>query len=195
MFTGIIQSKGEVTSTSRNRISVRVADSRGGIGDSVAINGVCLTITRQLGKAPNRVLYFDLSDETKDKTTLSDLKTRDAVHVEHPLRLSDELGGHLVQGHVDGVGRVTEAKPDKAGGLVLWFSAPKDIFQYLVPKGSVTVDGVSLTVVETRKEQFSVALIPHTLSKTNLGTRKKGDRVNLEADVIAKYVAKYVQRI
>ena len=193
MFTGIIQSVGEIASHSRSRIAVRVADGRGGIGDSVAINGVCLTITRQMGRAPNRVLSFDISEETRAKTTISNLLPGSRVHVEHPLRLSDELGGHLVQGHVDAVGRVLDVRSN-AGGRSLWISAPAEIRPYLVLKGSIAVDGVSLTVAEARRDRFSVALIPHTLTKTNFGTIAKGARVNLEADVIAKYVAKYAGR-
>ena len=194
MFTGIIQSVGEVASSSGRRLAVRIPDSRGRIGDSLAVNGICLTITRQQGRPPRRVAFFDVSPETRKRTTLADLRPGTRVNLEHPLRLSDELGGHLVQGHVDGTGRVMEIQPDSTGGQIMWLSAPAEVSRYLVPKGSVAVDGVSLTVVKAGRGRFSVALIPHTLSHSNLGRLKKGDPVNLEADLFAKYAAKLGRR-
>jgi riboflavin synthase len=148
------------------------------IGDSIAVNGCCLTVV-QLGSG-----WFaaDAVDETLGRTNLGDLAEGDPVNLERPLRLVDRLGGHLVQGHVDAVGQVVTAAPD------LRVRAPASLLRYLVEKGSITVDGISLTVVATLEDGFTVAVIPHTVAVTTLGHKGPGQRVNLEVDLVAKYV-------
>jgi len=148
------------------------------------VNGVCLTAEEVKG----REVSFHLSRETLERTNLGRLRPGEEVNLEPPLKVGEELGGHLVLGHVDGVGRV-----DRREGEKIWFSAPPEVLPYLVPKGSVAVDGVSLTVVGLAPPLFSVALIPYTLERTNLGRRKPGDEVNLEADILAKTVARLME--
>jgi riboflavin synthase len=163
-------------------------------GDSVAVNGVCLTVTQINRKRGRSVLSFDLSLETLQKTTLKHLKAKTTVNLEPALKLSDALGGHIVQGHVDGVGKITKIVNQK-DMKVISFQAAADIMATVVEKGSVTVDGVSLTAIHVTKNGFSVALIPYTLQHTNLMTLKKGDHVNLEADIIGKYIQKFLKKI
>ena len=148
-------------------------------GDSVLVNGVCLTAT-ELGR---REFGADLSEETLARSSLGSLGAADYVNLELPLRPADRLGGHIVQGHVDGVGSLRGS----ADGLT-WFDAPGDVLRYCVEKGSISVDGTSLTVAALDDAGFAVALVPHTLAATTLGTLEPGDNVNLEADVIGKYV-------
>ncbi len=179
MFTGIVEELGTVAATApRLRIEAAKVLDGAGLGDSTAINGCCLTIVA-LGDG-----WFeaDVSDETLRRTTLGGLAPGDVVNLERPVRLSDRLGGHIVQGHVDGVGEVLAPAPDLRIGL------PADLAHYVIQKGSITVDGVSLTAVDPSDDAFSVAVIPHTAEVTTLGRRRPGDRVNLEVDVIAKYV-------
>jgi riboflavin synthase len=193
MFSGLIQDVGRLTRRRGREIAVRRSGARPRLGDSVAINGVCLTVTRQKGTGRRQELFFDLSPETLEKTTLGRLPVGSPVNVETALTMADALGGHIVQGHVDGVGRV--AKIQSQGGMkTIWFSAPAGIMKYIVPKGSVAVDGVSLTAARVAAGRFAAALIPFTLEHTNLGRLKAGDRVNLEADIIGKYVSKYLKR-
>jgi riboflavin synthase len=149
----------------------------------VAVNGVCLTVVAN----DEESLAFDLSEETLDRTALGRLRPGDAVNLERPVTLTTRLGGHLVQGHVDGVGDVVSVTPQEGGSTIV-VQAPEDLGRYLVEKGSVTVDGVNLTVTGLEGPRFSVALIPHTLAVTTLGTARPGDPVNLEVDVLAKYV-------
>ncbi|HVQ44433.1 MAG TPA: riboflavin synthase [Candidatus Saccharimonadia bacterium] len=189
MFTGIIQHVGEVTKLERLADSIRLGVS--GVpadvahGESVAVNGVCLTAT---GDARHGVFMADVMDETLKHTTLGSLQPGDRVNLERAATLGSFLGGHLVQGHVDGVGTLTKRTPGEAWE-VLRFEAPPEVLKYLVSKGSITVSGVSLTVVEPDRTGFSVSLIPTTLRDTTLGRLQPGDHVNLEADVIGKYVA------
>jgi len=154
------------------------------IGASIAVNGACLTAV----EIDATSLGFDLSEETIARTSLGTLEPGDRVNLERPVTLVTRLGGHLVQGHVDGVGRVARIEPDPGGGNRTVVTIPDHLVRYIVEKGSVTVDGVSLTVTDTTGEEFGLALIPHTLAVTTLGVRQPGDTVNLEADVIAKYV-------
>jgi riboflavin synthase len=154
------------------------------IGASIAVNGTCLTVVDR----GEDHLAFDLSEETLARTSFGRLAAGDPVNLERALTLSTRLGGHLVQGHVDGVGEVLAVRPGSDGGAVVRVSAPASVRRYLVEKGSVCVDGVSLTVAGLDDEAFSVALIPHTLAVTTLGSLEVGDPVNLEVDVIAKYV-------
>jgi riboflavin synthase len=186
MFTGIVEELGEVLTLDDHRLSVGCAlvaeDSP--IGASVAVNGVCLTVVR----CSPADLAFDLSEETLARTSLRRLRAGHPVNLERPMTLSARLGGHLVQGHVDGVGEVLASEPDDAGGARLRVRIPDDLMRYVVEKGSVTIDGVSLTVAELHADGVTLALIPHTLGVTTLGSATKGDPVNLEMDVIAKYV-------
>jgi len=184
MFTGIVEELGHVVS--RDGAKLRLAGSAvlvdAKIGDSTAVNGCCLTIVA----FDEHVGWWeaDVSDETYLRTTLGALQPGDPVNMERPVRLMDRLGGHLVQGHVDAVGTVVAPVPD------FRVQAPSALLRYVVEKGSITVDGVSLTVVDVNDESFSMAIIPHTSDATTLGVRAVGDGVNLEVDVMAKYAEK-----
>lgn len=183
MFTGIIEEIGVLNTISGTDAGVRLVFGAAGVlegtavGDSISVNGCCLTVT-DLGPG---WWSADAVPETLSRTNLGKLAPGEPVNLERAITLADRLGGHLVQGHVDGVGTVVHPAPDLA------VSAPEAVVRYLVEKGSVTVDGVSLTVVTVTEEGFNVALIPQTLSATTLGRRREGDQVNLEADVLAKY--------
>lgn len=184
MFTGIVREKGRVVTAERRDDAFRLVVGSGvaaaeEIGASVAIDGCCLTVVAS-GAAE---AAFDLTLETLSRTTLGRLSAGDEVNVEPALRAGDPLGGHYVQGHVDGVGRVRSFED-----ALLWIDVPEQILRYCVEKGSLTVAGVSLTVAELDDEGVAFALIPHTLAATTLGSRAPGDPVNLEADVLAKYV-------
>jgi riboflavin synthase len=144
---------------------------------------VCLTVVEQA----DDWLAFDVTEETFQRTTLGDLRPGDPVNLERPVSLTARMGGHMVQGHVDGVGAVARVE-EQEGGATVWITLPQELGRYVVEKGSITVDGVSLTVTDARDDGFGVALIPHTLAATTLGTVRAGDRVNLEVDVLAKYV-------
>lgn len=154
-----------------------------GLGDSIAVNGCCLTVTTVDGD----VWTADVMQETLDKTSLYGVRPGDRVNLERAVTADKRLGGHIVQGHVDGVGEVVSRTPSEHWEVVE-ISMPTALSRYLVDKGSITVDGVSLTVVEAGDDRFTISLIPETLARTTLGTRRPGDRVNLEVDVIAKYV-------
>jgi len=186
MFTGIVEERGVVHRASPSRLAIgcRTVTSDSQVGASVAVNGVCLTVVE---RSPEH-LAFDVSEETRARTSLVRLEEGHPVNLERPLTLSSRLGGHLVQGHVDGVGEVTAIDRSDDGGAWLTVRAPADVRRYLVQKGSVCVDGISLTVAARNAEAFSVALIPHTMDVTTLGSTRVGDPVNLEVDVIAKYV-------
>ena len=182
MFTGIVEELGHLRRRSGSRFEFDAYLVRGGlgIGDSVAHNGVCLTVVDLFDNG----YAVDVVDETLRRSTLGDLAPGDPVNLERPVRLADRLGGHLVQGHVDGVGEVVSPAP------ALEVRIPAELARYLVDKGSITVDGCSLTVVAARADAFTVAVIPHTAEVTTLGRRRAGDRVNLEVDIVAKYVEK-----
>jgi riboflavin synthase len=180
VFTGIVEELGSVVRRDRSRLrlaATKVLDDAD-IGSSIAVNGCCLTVVAK----GDGWWEADVSDETMGRTTLSGLAPGDPVNLERPVRLADRLGGHLVQGHVDAVGEVVAAAPD------LRVTMPADLLPYVVVKGSITVDGVSLTVVDRLDGGFTVAVIPHTADVTTLGRRRPGDRVNLEVDLVAKYV-------
>jgi riboflavin synthase len=177
MFTGIVRERGRVASFDGARLIVETATAAD-LGDSVAIAGVCLTVAAR----DNGSLAFDVVPETLARTTLGGLGAGDEVNVEASLRAGDPLGGHIVQGHVDGVGQLRER------GELTWFDAPAEIVRYCVEKGSIAVDGTSLTVAAVDEGGFAVALVPHTLEATTLGALVPGDGVNLEVDVLAKYV-------
>jgi riboflavin synthase len=157
------------------------------IGDSLAVNGACLTVVERNGDT----LHFQAGPETLQRTNLGELNPGDAVNLERPLAVSDRLDGHFVQGHVDGMGRIAERIRQGDWELV-WFSCSPELTAQMVSKGSVAVDGVSLTIVEVAADRFSVALIPHTLTHTTLGHKGPGASVNIETDLLAKYVHKYL---
>jgi riboflavin synthase len=195
MFTGLVQHLGEVGKMSREggggaRLAVLAPGFVDGveIGESIAVNGVCLTVVAACSQACS----FEVSPETLRRTNLGELHKGAPANLERALRLSDRLGGHLVQGHVDGMGRLASRKPD-GDWEIFWFECPPDLTGQMVPKGSICIDGVSLTLVEVGADRFSVALIPHTLAATTLGRKKPRDSVNLETDVLAKYVRKCLQ--
>ena len=189
MFTGIIQTTGRLERREPSGAGARltIASARPlprlAIGESIALNGACLTVTSHRG----RRFVVDASPETLRRTTLDRLAPGTRVNLERSLRLGDRVGGHLVQGHVDGVGRLEAIRPD-GDWMAYRFRAPRALVPYLVEKGSIAVDGVSLTVFACRGPSFTVALIPHTLAETTLGERRPGDRVNLEADVLLKHI-------
>ena len=185
MFTGIIQAVGKVASRKGARLELE-APARGlKAGESVAVNGVCLTVVPPL--APKR-LRFDVSEETFRLTNLAALRPGDRVNLEPALKAGDPLGGHLVSGHVDARGKVLALTPQAGGFAILRVELPPALRPFVAKKGSVCVDGVSLTVAALGRDWFTIALVPHTLAHTNLGGRKRGDVVNLEADMIARYV-------
>ena len=195
MFTGIVRELAVAVSAQEagggRALVVRAPETaaRTGVGDSVAINGCCLTATAIDGDD----IAFHAVPETIARTTLGNLEPGDRVNVEPALRAGDELGGHYVQGHVDAVGRIQSVEAE-GDGLRVFVEAPDDVLRYCVEKGSVTVDGVSLTVAELALDAFAVALVPHTLAATTLATAQPGQRVNLEADVLAKYVERLLPR-
>lgn len=198
MFTGIVEDRGTIRSLAHEgevvRLQVATAldltDTK--LGDSIAVDGVCLTVTALAHGSPTLV-SFDVGPESLRVTSLSRAKPGAKVHLERALRLSDRLGGHLVQGHVDGVGRLR--KREQAGDtLKLDIEAPPEILRLCIPKGSICIDGVSLTINELSSDGLSVWLIPHTLERTHLGERRVGDPLNLENDVIGKYVERLLGR-
>ena len=190
MFTGIVEERGRVRAAGRKlEVETNGVAEDVSVGDSISVNGVCLTVVSR-GESS---LAFELADETLERTTLADLAEGDAVNLERPVTLLSRLGGHLVQGHVDGVGTV-EASSSNSEGETMTISLPERLRPYVVEKGSIAVDGVSLTVASLQNGSFTVALIPHTRSSTTLGTVSPGGRVNLEVDVLAKYVESLLGR-
>ncbi len=194
MFTGLVKEVGELGWLRRNEKMVQMllraprTAARARIGESVAVNGCCLTVTARRDDQ----MMFDLLAESLERTNLGDLKPGDPVNLERALRLDGRLGGHFVQGHVDCTARVL-ATEKKGADLRLDLELPPESARYVVFKGSVTVNGVSLTVADVQEKQFTVWIIPHTAEETNLGDLQPGDRVNLEFDIIAKYVERLVE--
>jgi riboflavin synthase len=193
MFTGLVEALGTVRELAPEGAGRRltVAAPLAGelsLGESVAVNGACLTVVAHDAES----FRFQAGPETLARTNLRELRPGDRVNLERSLRLGDRLGGHLVQGHIDGVGRVAERRRDGEWETV-WFDCPRELADQMVSKGSVAVDGVSLTVVNVAETGFSVALIPHTLAQTTLGFKGPGAVVNLETDLLAKYVWKCLQ--
>jgi riboflavin synthase len=196
MFTGLVEALGtvrDIQADGPGRL-LTVAEPRLApelaLGESVAVNGVCLTVVRQ-GRGE---FHFQAGPETLRCTNLGELKPGDQLNLERSLRLSDRLGGHLVQGHVDAVGTITRREPQTDWDMV-WIACPPDLLRQMVPKGSVAVDGVSLTVVDVTRDSFSVALIPHTLQMTTLGFKKSQATVNLETDLVGKYISRYLEHL
>jgi riboflavin synthase len=193
MFTGIVEELGEVIALEHDADSARLT-VRGPLvvsdavhGASIAVNGVCLTVV----DVKDDAFTVDVMKETLDRSSLTALAAGSPVNLERPVRPSDRLGGHIVQGHVDGVGRIVSREPGERWE-VMTIGLPADLARYVVDKGSITVDGISLTVVEARADAFTVALIPTTLELTTLGRKEAGDAVNLEVDVVAKYVERLI---
>ena len=190
MFTGLVLGVGRIASMERSESGARIVIETPLVaelhtGDSIAVNGVCLSATSlQSGS-----FLADAMNETLSRTSLGDLAPGAQVNLELPLRASDRLGGHMVQGHVDGVGRVASVREDGFARRIE-IEAPPELLRYVIEKGSIAVDGVSLTVSAVVSRSFTVSLIPETLQRTNLGQAAPGDRVNLEVDVLAKYVEK-----
>lgn len=191
MFTGIIEELGTVQAiikgvhSAKLRVLAPLAVSDAKLGDSIAVNGICLTVTA----CDSATFTAEAMAETLDKTNLGDLKPGAKVNLERALRLSDRLGGHIVSGHVDGTGIITrQTRQDIA--IVTEISCPGHLVKYMAPKGSVAIDGISLTIKEVEEQSFTVSLIPHTRGVTTLGLKKAGDKVNLEVDIIAKYLEK-----
>ncbi|MDO8576531.1 MAG: riboflavin synthase [bacterium] len=187
MFTGIIEQQGIVQKRARNRLHIKAASGlikELSLGASVAVNGACLTVSDFPTK---HVFSADVMPETFERTTLGDLAQGDAVNLELPLKAGDKLGGHMVQGHVDGTARLTCIRT-LGNSRILSFSAPKGITRFVVEKGSIAIDGVSLTVIGVDAKGFSVGIIPHTLKHTTLAHLAKGGSANVEVDIIAKYV-------
>lgn len=194
MFTGIIQDKGRVALVERQskgltlKISTNLDLSSLKIGDSIAVDGVCLTVVELAGQS----FLVEVSPETRQRTTLAKIKEGQEVNLELPLKISDPLGGHFVAGHVDGTGEIVAIIPEGNSQRYFFRTSP-EITKYLIPKGSVAVDGISLTIVDCQREEFSVVVIPHTAAKTTLGKKKVGDQVNLEVDLLAKYIEKFLR--
>lgn len=194
MFTGLIESEGIITRTERVADGMRVevyAPEFGrdmGIGDSIAVDGSCLTVVQFIRGA----FIADVSSETLSRTTLGSLRQGAKVNLERALRLSDRLGGHIVTGHVDDVGTLVMRHP--AGNSTIYqFAVARPLMEYIVPKGSVAVDGISLTIAQTRGDGFAAAVVPHTESATTLGAKPTGAKVNIEVDMMAKYVKRFVE--
>jgi riboflavin synthase len=191
MFTGLVEALGTVAKVRPDGagcdlvIEAPTLAPRVTLGESIAINGTCLTVVAH----DPATFRFQAGPETLRRTNLGDLKEGDRVNLERALRVGDPLGGHLVQGHVDGVGYIVR-RERQGDWEIVWFQCPPELAAQMVPKGSVTVDGISLTVVEVSREGFSVALIPHTMAVTTLGFKSVGAAINLETDVLAKYVWK-----
>jgi riboflavin synthase len=195
MFTGIVEERGTVASLvdlgDAMRVRIRadkvLQDSE--LGASISVNGICLTVAER----GDHWFEADVMAETLRRTSLGNLVTDSPVNLERAARVDSRLGGHIVQGHVDGTGEVAAIEPSEQW-TVMAIRVPAELTRYMVEKGSITVDGVSLTIVSVTESRFTISLIPTTLAETNLGAKQVGDRVNIEVDVLAKYVEKLVQR-
>ena len=192
MFTGIVEERGLVGAMGGGRLVVdaRTVVRDSNVGASVSVSGVCLTVVERTDTS----LRFDLSEQTLERTCLGDLRPEDPVNLERPVTLVARLGGHLVQGHVDGVGQVTRVEVDGSGGARVSIRLPGDLSRYVAERGSIAIDGVSLTIAAVDDDEITVALIPHTLAVTTLGLAAPGRRLNVEADVIARYVERSMER-
>ena len=194
MFTGLVEFLAEIDAVVPEppgvRLQVRCGEiaAEAAIGDSIAINGCCLTVVG----IENGILSFEAGEETLARTNLGRLTSNFKVNLERALKVGDRLGGHYVTGHIDGLGRL-DAREDDGDWSKFWFQTPKSLARQMATKGSVAIDGVSLTLVDVEAERFSVALIPHTLSVTTLGLLSPGDEVNLETDLLAKYVQRQLE--
>lgn len=191
MFTGIIEDRGKVIRVEyqgqEKRVTIGLPPhlTEVQLGDSINVNGVCLTVARNRGQ----VVELDLSQETLERTVLGELKEGDQVNLERALRLTDRLGGHIVTGHIDGIGVIVDKRKER-DFFQLRLKIPESVSRYVVQKGSIAIDGISLTVNEYQGGEVQITLIPYTIEKTTLKDKKAGDRVNLEADILGKYVEK-----
>lgn len=192
MFTGIIEGLGSIvmfdkktSNRSAAKMKIKLDKIAKGlkIGDSVAINGVCLTAVN-ISKG---ITEFEMIGETIKKTNLGSLERGDQVNIERSLKVGERLEGHFVLGHVDGVGIISKIEK-QTNQVQIWIKIPKELSKHIIKKGSITVDGISLTIVDKLKDQFSVSIIPHTMQVTNLGYKKIGDKVNIETDILGKYI-------
>ena len=191
MFTGIVEETGSVARLEPRRLTVKAEKVLEGLkpGDSISINGTCLTVV-ELGP---QTFSADLAPETLRRTSLGSLAEGGVVNLERAVALGDRMGGHIVQGHVDGTGRITSIRPEE-DCVIIRVRAPKRLMPYIVEKGFVAVDGISLTVVKRGSSSFTLSVIPYTRRYTNLTVKAVGDRVNLEADIVAKYVESLISR-
>jgi riboflavin synthase len=193
LFTGLVVEMGEVVSLTKKGTSARLSLNAKALahdavlGDSISVNGTCLTVVEIKGN----VLSFDLSDETLRSTNIGRLKIKDRVNLEPALRMDTKLGGHFVTGHIDGVGKI-QSKTMTGDVCKIFIATEGRLADFLVEKGSVAVDGISLTVVDVYKDRFSVVIIPHTSSLTTIGFKVPGDEVNIEVDILGKYVSKFL---
>lgn len=192
MFTGIIEGLGSIvmfdkktSNRSAAKMKIKLDKIAKGlkVGDSVAINGVCLTAVN-ISKG---ITEFEMIGETIKKTNLGSLERGDRVNIERSLKVGERLEGHFVLGHVDGVGIISKIEK-QTNQVQIWIKIPKELSKHVIKKGSITVDGISLTIVDKLKDQFSVSIIPHTMQVTNLGYKKIGDKVNIETDILGKYI-------
>ncbi len=196
MFTGIVEEMGIVQSSRRNKEGFRLSVKGTNVledmalGDSIAVNGICLTVTLLSG---NGTFEVDVMPETMRNTNLIDLSPGSVVNLERAMSANGRFGGHFVSGHIDGRGNLISRRSE-GNSVVLAFSAPAEITKYIIKKGSITIDGVSLTVTDVSPEGFIVSLVPHTLQNTILEKKKTGDIVNLEVDILGKYVEKYLEK-
>jgi len=195
MFTGLVEDVGQIVERiaegngARLVVRSQIVFTDAAIGDSISVNGCCLTIVELSGDQAS----FEAGEETLRRTSLGDLAKESPVNLERSLRAGDRMGGHFVTGHIDCVGEVVERSDDGEWSTV-WFSVADEFAHHLASKGSIAIEGVSLTVVDVQENRFSVMLIPHTLAETNLGQKQAGDAVNLETDVLAKYVEQSLRR-
>ncbi len=193
MFSGIVEGLREIKEiTSKEDFSTIAIDLQElaidkKIGESIAVNGACLTIT----KLKDTIAYFDIMQETLNKTNLRDYKKGDKVNIERSLKIGERLDGHFVLGHVDGLGTIKEIKKTE-DNCIMWVELPKELEYGLIPKGSISVDGISLTIADIKNNRFAIALIPHTLKITTLGSKKINDKVNIEIDYLGKWIQKLV---
>ncbi|MDP2931244.1 MAG: riboflavin synthase [Chloroflexota bacterium] len=190
MFTGIVEEVGRVASAQADKLTITAGLVVQGleIGGSVAVNGVCLTAT----SVNDRASSVDIMDETLKRTNLGRLKAGDEVNLERPMTLAKPLGGHLVQGHIDGTGKIVSISAE-GEAILIRIEAPPEVMRYIVPKGFIAVDGISLTMVDFQSDSFRVSIVGYTRAHTTLGRRRVGDLVNLEADIIGKYVERFQQ--
>lgn len=189
MFTGLVEGIGKIKKRDRKRVLFECPKNFAiKAGDSISVDGVCLTAVESTGDG----FWAELSDETLERTTLKEKRENEKVNLERALALGERLGGHLVLGHIDGVGRVVSVKKKGEGFVEMEIMFPEELSRYIVEKGSIAVDGVSLTVNKVKGDKICLMLIPETLRRTTLSLRKPGDRVNLEVDLIAKYVERMI---
>jgi len=194
MFTGIIEKMGTVVKKNNNRITIGTEWKDLKVGESISVNGVCLTVRESQNLRPSGSFTADLSPETLKRTTLGALRTGSKVNLERALKLGERLGGHLLSGHVDGLGKVRAIAREKSGRIFEIATSP-EILKYVVPQGSIGVDGVSLTVVQVMDGAvFSVSIIPHTEKATTFGLLRVNDSVNIEVDILAKYVESLINK-